>query len=62
MVNCWDVFEFFSWQVVEVFVYWIVWIDVVFDIVKICYYECGEGQVRVVGWIGEVCFEMFVIW
>lgn len=60
--NLWDFFCFFWWQVIQVFVYGFVWMDFVFDIIKIGYQQGSKVQVWVSCWIWEMYFDMMCFW
>lgn len=56
--NLWDFFRFFWRQVIQVFVYGFVWMDFVFDIIKIGYQQGSKVQVWVSCRIWEMYFDM----
>lgn len=60
--NLWDFFCFFWWQVIQVFIYCFVWMDFVFDIIKVSYQQCCKVQVWVGSWVWEVYFDMMCFW
>ena len=54
--DLWDRRCFFRWQVVQVFVHRVAWVDLVLDPVEARHEQGCEGQVWVGGWIWEACF------